>query len=396
MGLALSWSVRGDGTFDLVAGDLKLENCYPAIDGMAVHPLSVKVTRDPGGGSVSYELASGILSLRLGRRDETLTLQALLSGVAIAPHRIQPLAGGQVSGADRLFRQGKGLGGPTGFVELEASSGVESVQSYTVSGLCTPEGHLLTIATYDHNHFLQRTVLFPPLAGLSPVTLDIEFVTEHVPIESQGLQLPELNFRLHSKPFDGLRATAVAIGEEMQTRIEQPTSYHWCSWYYLYHNLTEAILDEYLAGFHRLTPRVPLQTIQIDAGYFPATGDWLETTPYWPSGLEAAFTKIAAAGYRPGIWIAPFMVGNRSRLYAEHPDWVLQDLTGDPIAPWRTYNEPKPWGYRDEETYVLDTSHPEAMDYLRLVFRTFRGWGATFFKTDFMAWGLQDSTTLTM
>ena len=46
------------------------------------------------------------------------------------------------------------------------------------------------------------------------------------------------------------------------------------------------------------------------------------------------------------------MVGNRSRLFAEHPDWILYDLNGNPVTPWIMDNEPKVWGYQDEEYYV--------------------------------------------
>ena len=37
----------------------------------------------------------------------------------------------------------------------------------------------------------------------------------------------------------------------------------------------------------------------------------------------AARRHPGQAASRPGLWIAPFMVGNRSRLFAEHPDWVV-------------------------------------------------------------------------
>ena len=149
-----------------------------------------------------------------------------------------------------------------------------------------------------------------------------------------------------------------------------------------------------MAGFAKLQPPLGFQTIQIDAGYCPANGDWLDAGWRWPSGMEAAFRKIAAAGYQPGIWIGPFMVGSRSRLFREHPEWMLRDKSGKLLAPWRHYAEFRVWGYHDEETYLLDSSHPEAFAYLRHVFRTFRSWGVTYFKTDFIYWGLHDSTTV--
>src|SRR5690606_19053569 len=87
----------------------------------------------------------------------------------------------------------------------------------------------------------------------------------------------------------------------------------------------------------------------------------------------------------PGLWIAPFLVGNRSRLYQQHPDWVLKDReTGGPLVHYRFYEEFR-WHKRSEEYYVLDATHPDAFEYLRRVFRTWRQeGGCEYFKTDFM------------
>ena len=75
-------------------------------------------------------------------------------------------------------------------------------------------------------------------------------------------------------------------------------------------------------------------------------------------------------------------VSGNSRLFREHPDWVQHDLDGKPIVHWR---QPA------RNVYRLDSSHPEAFEYLRTVFRTMRSWGATCFKTDFMDWGFQNT-----
>ena len=387
----MKWELHTDGSFDLVADGIAVRGAYPAVDGVPLRCLTVEVAPDSGGGTVRYRLPDAEWMLRFGRTDDTLTLDTELAACAVAPHWVAPLAGGRVVGADRFFRQGVGIGGPSMFVNLN-EPGTGPVDSYTISAIVSADDRTVTAAALDQRRFAQRTTLrtVGPEAGVPG--LDVAFRTERIPLPDARLELPRLHFRTGVQPWDTLRATARAIGAEMHARTHHPTSYHWCSWYYLYHNLTETLLDEYLDGFSKLEPPVPLQTIQIDAGYFPAAGDWLLTTPYWPSGMQAAMQKIASAGYRPGIWIAPFMVGNRSQLYAEHPDWVLHDTADQPVAPWKRYNEPKPWGYRDEQTFVLDTSHPEAMNYVRHVFATFRQWGATFFKTDFMLWGFQDST----
>jgi alpha-galactosidase len=83
------------------------------------------------------------------------------------------------------------------------------------------------------------------------------------------------------------------------------------------------------------------------------------------------------------------MVGNRSRLYREHPDWVAQDAAGGPLTQWKLYGEFR-WHKRSEEYYILDTTHPDAFEYLRRVFNVWRReWNCAYFKTDFMFWGAE-------
>ena len=46
---------------------------------------------------------------------------------------------------------------------------------------------------------------------------------------------------------EGLRACAGRIAGAMGARPVTVPAFHWCSWYYLYHNLDETILEEYRA-----------------------------------------------------------------------------------------------------------------------------------------------------
>jgi hypothetical protein len=383
------WQIHSDGSFDLKTGNVDLLGAYPSIDGDPIRPLAVEVVPDEAGGCLNYTLVGGTLTVVLGRSGERLTLRADLNGMEVAPHTVQPLAGAQIGAVPRLFRQAHGIGGGTGFQDLPLE---KPVGSYGVTALIAPDQAPLLVSCRDHRRFDQRSEITPLPFDSKRHRFAAGFLTERIQLPEQTLTLPVLTFEITDDLTAALRRTAEEIGAEMGARPPAPPAYHWCSWYYLYHNLSEPLLDEYLAGFAALDPPSPLQTIQIDAGYFPSAGDWLEPNPLFPNGLEPAFLKIKAAGYKPGIWIGPFMVGNQSRLYREHPDWMLHSLEGRPIPMWRTYGEPKIWGFRDEETYALDTSHPDAMDYLRQVFRTLRGWGAEYFKTDFIYWGHHDST----
>jgi len=397
--MSLQWQVHPDGSFDLLTCGPALRGCYPALDGVAIHPVATEVGAEEGASKITYTLTEGELILRLRVDGGVAVLGASVRGMPAAPHRVEPCVA-QVVGAQQLFRQGLGFAGPSGLVDLDPGGDLWSYDSYAVTGLCGQNDGALVIAAHDHSRFLQKCILRNHVGhwGLvnrrvheARVELDAAFHTENVPLPEGRLDLPELHFRYAGSAYDALHTTALEIARQMGARTSCPPAYHWCSWYYAYHNLSQELLEGHLDGLKHLDPPVPLQAMQIDAGYYTHAGDWLEPNQLWPGGMEMAFRAIREAGYRPGIWIAPFMVGNRSRLAAEHPDWILRDTDGAPVTEWRWYGGNAIWGYRDEEYYVLDTSHPDAFEYLRSVFRALRAWGATFFKTDFMDWGLKDS-----
>jgi alpha-galactosidase len=183
-----------------------------------------------------------------------------------------------------------------------------------------------------------------------------------------------------------------AKASPLAPRIPSKRITGWCSWYNLYAAITEENLLKHLEGARRFrdTHAAPLDIFLIDDGFTPEMGDWLDVKPQFPRGMPPLLSDIRAAGFTPGLWIAPFMVGNQSKLYAEHPDWVVQDRnTGGPLVQMHFYGEFR-WHKRSEEYYILDITHPEAEAYIRQVFKTWTNeWGAGYFKTDFMFFGAE-------
>jgi alpha-galactosidase len=182
----------------------------------------------------------------------------------------------------------------------------------------------------------------------------------------------------------------VAAASPLPPRVPDRRITGWCSWYNLYASITPDTLREHLhaAAAFRDRQRVPLEVFLIDDGFNPEMGDWIDFKPQFPDGVAPLLAEAEALGFRPGLWIAPFMVGNRSRLAAEHPEWLVRDArTGAPWVEMRFYGEFR-WHKRSEEYYVLDVTHPGAAAYIAEVFRTWRhDWGARYFKTDFMHFG---------
>lgn len=222
-------------------------------------------------------------------------------------------------------------------------------------------------------------------------SIDIETLRDRVPHHGVVSAEPLVIFS-GNEVEETLRAWSriVAAESPLPPLLPKRRISGWCSWYSLYAAIDEPAILEHLsaAAAFRDTHGVPLDIFQIDDGFTPEMGDWLHVKPQFPRGMEPLLADVAAAGFIPGLWIAPFMVGNRSRLFAEHPDWVVRhrDST-EPLAHMKFYGEFR-WHKKSEEYYILDISHPDAEAYIRSVFRTWRyDWGCRYFKTDFMLLG---------
>lgn len=156
----------------------------------------------------------------------------------------------------------------------------------------------------------------------------------------------------------------------------------WCSWYCFGPNVTASNILDNLAAFKKSLPEV--RYIQIDDGYQPWMGDWLEPNHKFKGGIRNVVAAIRQAGFEPAIWVAPFIASPQSRLFREHPDWFVKDAQGQPLRSDKvTFG-----GWRQGPWYMLDGTHPEAQSFLEQVFRTMRQeWGVTYFKLDANVWG---------
>lgn len=370
----MRFSIHPNGTLDLDIGPIRLAGGYPAVDGIPLRPLRVETTEN----EAVYTLVNGTLRLRAEHKDNAVWLYMKTNGLTDS-HDISIFAGAKIGGCTKAFRQGLGLGGPSGFVALDAQA---SFDSTALTALGSDSG-CVTLHVIDQKKYMSHFLL-------KEGCIDARIDTEGVLPDAE--ELPPLCIR-KGESFDAaLRLCAKEIADFLGARPMKKPAFHWCSWYYLYHTLDQATLESYLDGFAGMRAEAPFTHIQIDAGYFPSCGDWLEAHPRFPQGLKGAADTIRASGYEPGVWIGPFMVGDESHIFRDHPDWLLHYKDGTLVTPWLQYNEPKPWGYRDSVYGVLDTSHPDAMAYIRGVFRQLRAWGYTLYKTDFLKWGIQDSS----
>jgi alpha-galactosidase len=134
-----------------------------------------------------------------------------------------------------------------------------------------------------------------------------------------------------------------------------------------------------------------LKYVQIDDGYQPWMGDWLDTGKAFGGGVQNVLKQIRADGLEPALWAAPFVASPESELFKKHPDWFMKDAEGKPMRSDKvTFG-----GWRLGPWYALDGTHPEAQKWLEETFRTMnRDWGVTYFKLDANFWGAMHGAKL--
>ncbi len=387
---SLKFKVFPDGTFDITGTSVKILNCYPAIDDRFIKPVSVKVYSKNNAEIIRYNLLNGTIEISLSYEGNAISLNTSISGAEIKALTFSPVRSGIVEGVNRIFRTPTQIMGGGGIKDWPKDK-----SDYTncgfLTGLIPESGSTMVISTRDFSKFTSFTNCQRTSLNSGKKLIDIGISMEKI----TASKLPVIYLTEDVDAFTAMRNEATEIARTAKALTDKPQSYHWCSWYYAYYYLTDKMLSEFLQGFNTLKSRVPVQTIQIDAGYHPHLGDWLEPSEKFPVGIEKSVKKIIADNYKAGIWIGPYMVGNRSKLYNEHPDWILTRNDGKPIINFRFTGENRLWGAIDEEIYTLDTSNPAVMEYLRQVFRAFRKMGITYFKTDFMLYGAESSANVT-
>ena len=142
------------------------------------------------------------------------------------------------------------------------------------------------------------------------------------------------------------------------------------SWYNHYQNIREELIE---SALEKTDDRFDL--FQIDDGFETFVGDWLDVDPVkFPRGLEPIVSSIHEKGMLAGIWLAPFVAEDQSRLMKEHPEWIAKDDAGQKIYAGCNWSGDCP----------LDLNVPEAVDYIREVLRHYVSLGFDFFKLDFL------------
>jgi alpha-galactosidase len=390
----------------LRACNIILSNIRPAFDGRQLDCNEPEIHTSEDGWTLVWSVEPDgktdgtvrVITLHIIRLTQDQGLRLELAWESVDPDvRLQSigLRIGRAEGVLRYLRNGYTSWDGSYFVEpdavrAETAEDSPALTGYAMTALLGNTEEACVLGFLRHDRF-QNRLRFGFSDG--PLSIAVETLTDGVAHNGRIAAEP-LVLLAGTGMEDTLRrwARLVCAASPLPPRVRENRITGWCSWYSLYNSISETVLLEHLhaAARFRDAYRVPFEVFQIDDGFTPEMGDWLELKPQFPRGMAALLSDISAAGFVPGLWIAPFMVGNRSQLYAAHPDWVVTDrATGNPLAPMKFYGEFR-WHKRSEEYYILDITLPAAEDYIRNVFRVWtREWGCRYFKTDFMYFGCE-------
>jgi alpha-galactosidase len=169
----------------------------------------------------------------------------------------------------------------------------------------------------------------------------------------------------------GLPYYAQLVAKENNVDFSSQNPVGWSSWYHYYldFDYEKMMLD--LERSKNL--KLGYEVFQIDDAWEVDIGDWVPNEKF-PSLREIA-NKIAEYGYTPGIWLAPFSISETSSVYKEHKEWLVRDENGIPVVAYENWNK---------KIYALDTTHPEALEWLKNIFISMKESGFDYFKIDFL------------
>lgn len=132
----------------------------------------------------------------------------------------------------------------------------------------------------------------------------------------------------------------------------------WCSWYAFGPNISEEKIIRQCEWFNA-NKHMSVDYILIDDGW-TRPGDWNRFNQQrFSNGIKQLSETIKNLGFKPGIWIAPFLVDKKSNLFGKHKR-LLAKKNSKYIDGEKLFEFKLPFTNK----YILDIRKKEAIDFL--------------------------------
>lgn len=179
-----------------------------------------------------------------------------------------------------------------------------------------------------------------------------------------------------------------AIAVENGISKLKPANYKgWATWDYYGRVFTDKDVYKNMDALNKLTPEANM--VQIDGGWWIERGDYQTVRPNLPGGIKAIVSRIKSEGKTPGLHFDGFRGDAASEICKAHPEYFLHDQDGKMIV------EVKEMPDKVMKYTYFDYSHPGARAHIAECIRNMKeNWGVTYFKVDFMRYGLENDIKL--
>ena len=245
-----------------------------------------------------------------------------------------------------------------------------------------PEGPFLVAGAATANR--RRTAVLPSLTSEKKAGLTLRMGTadEAVLIKAGGVYRgEELALAAGTKAHTVLAAYADAVAAVARPplraeKVQDPTG--WWSWNIFFDKVTEAnILAHADLLKSKGLDKKGFTFVELDDGYETRWGDWeLTKQATFPSGLAGLAKAVTARGLGIGVWMAPFLVHEGSKLVTDHPEWFVKDTAGALLK----HTQMGVAG----TMHVLDPTQAGAATHLGGLFGRLAAAGYSLFKLDFL------------
>lgn len=119
--------------------------------------------------------------------------------------------------------------------------------------------------------------------------------------------------------------------------------------------------------------QIGLDVFVIDTGWYGKTGDWEVNLARFPDGLRDIKAKLDGYGMKLGLWFNPIVAAKTSKVYLEHPEYVMSRDGKESF-----------WGpiWETEDSYGMCLVSDYADNFIETMVRLNRELGVTYFKWD--------------
>ncbi len=186
---------------------------------------------------------------------------------------------------------------------------------------------------------------------------------------SQWLRVERRDEHIRSV-FETIRRFAAGKARLYRARVQKPAPSVYCTWYYYGLTVSYRDVTENLNLLRE--QKIPFDVFQIDEGWERVLGDW-EPNSRFPLPMSQVAEEIREAGFLPGLWTSPFIAHETAPVSIQHPEWLLRHPDG-------TFCR---FPMNGTTYYVLDITHPQVLEWVRMLYVTLRRWGYVYHKLDF-------------